>query len=88
MTEEAMIYFKDTLKKIDDNAYLRGDQTQRDYIVTAISALEKQIPKEAIQLYKLENNAVYGSCPLCGASGMGKVHKCCWRCGQALKWSD
>ena len=62
----------------------------------AISALEKQIPKEPKK--KEENQySTYYDCPCCGGYLMSKIdgelccgqeYKCCFRCGQALDWSD
>lgn len=62
----------------------------------AISAIEKQIPKKPKK--KEENQySTYYDCPCCGGYLMSKIdgelccgqeYKCCFRCGQALDWSD
>lgn len=52
---------------------------------TAISALEKQIPKKP---YKDNDNGIYEKeyCPTCHRSLFPNDSHC--RCGQALDWSD
>ena len=52
----------------------------------AVKALEKQVPKQVILLYKV-NDYDFGECPTCGHSGLSKkAHICCWWCGQKLDW--
>lgn len=54
----------------------------------AISALEKQIPKKAIDK-TCEYDGYYGLCPCCNkAISEYKDFARCWYCGQALDWSD
>ena len=52
---------------------------------TAISALEKQIPKKPISVKRFTGTTT-ANCSVCN----GKVLKVnyCQRCGQALDWSD
>ena len=70
-----------------------------DYAIafeTAISALEKQIPKKPTGIYNeneskkgesLYEEALIGSCPVCNQEvQLGMQY--CTNCGQALKWSD
>ena len=62
----------------------------------AISAIEKQIPKKPKK--KEENQySTYYDCPCCGGYLMSKIdgelccgqeYEYCYRCGQALDWSD
>ena len=60
---------------------------------TAISALEKQIPKK-VELYKHNGDFKWSNypCPCCGEMLGLKVNKryvkFCPNCGQALDWSD
>lgn len=55
---------------------------------TAISALEKQIPKKILDK-SLEFDGYYGLCPCCKkVLDESKDFSRCWYCGQALDWSD
>ena len=70
----------------------------RSYAKTAISALEKQIPKKPILYntysfcFRLPSRDWKGKyaqykCPNCN-EGTSKEYKYCNECGQALDWSD
>jgi hypothetical protein len=62
----------------DDNKNKRCEECET---ALAIKALEKQIPKK---LTKDEIGFCY--CPVCKQEPLRS--KYCWRCGQALDWSD
>ena len=62
----------------------------------AISALEKQIPKKPKKIEESQYSTFY-DCPCCGGYLVSKIdgelyggqkYKYCYRCGQALDWSD
>lgn len=62
----------------------------------AIEALEKQIPKKPKKKEENQYSAFY-DCPCCGGYLVseidgelcgGQEYKYCYRCGQALDWSD
>lgn len=58
------------------------------YQETAISALEKQIPKKPHHTYTNMMHKTFGECPNCGHTGLQKdMHIHCWWCGQSLDWS-
>lgn len=69
------------------------DYTKEEIIDTsllAISALEKQIPKEPSNIYKVYGEwELYGECPNCKHTGLKQgIHNHCWWCGQAIDWSE
>ena len=62
----------------------------------AISALEKQVPKKPKKKEENQYSTFY-DCPCCGGYLVSKIdgelcggqkYKYCYRCGQALDWSD
>ena len=53
-------------------------EVKKDLYQTAISALEKQIPKKVI---------AHQHCPCCARDVIGSGFYC-WNCGQRLDWSD
>ena len=62
----------------------------------AISALEKQVPKKPKKKEENQYSTFY-DCPRCGGYLVSKIdgelcggqkYKYCYRCGQALDWSD
>ena len=70
-----------------------------DYAIafeTAISALEKQVLKKPKKKEENQYSTFY-DCPCCGGYLVSKIdgelcggqkYKYCYRCGQALDWSD
>ena len=60
----------------------------REALDMAISALEKQIPKEPIIVHPLqENDGGEFACPICKTGPLVKsMDKFCWNCGQAIKF--
>lgn len=72
------------------------DQKVLDAIVTAVSALEKQIPKKPRKTNDycgIFKKTYYFSCPKCGNAYLTKEMderndtRYCWHCGQAIDWS-
>ena len=55
---------------------------------TAISALEKQIPKKPLLDCIFPSGVKWYLCPACNHNGIEKVGGYCHACGQALDWSD
>lgn len=65
---------------------------QEEYTIkaynVAINALENQIPKKPIKSDgKIRYSEVF-KCPNCSFEFSGRVLNYCYRCGQALDWSD
>lgn len=56
-------------------------------LITAISALEKQIPKKPIAEKNEIDTLDDYFCPYC-RSFLDEKPKCCDTCGQALDWSE
>lgn len=69
-----------------DEAY---DEDRKLAIKTAISALEKQIPKK-VNPKKVDDpfGRSGGECPVCGYARLYDNYKFCHKCGQALDWGD
>ena len=62
-----------------------------DYAIaidTAISALEKQIPKKPIKSDREVRYCEVWKCPKCGFEWSGRVVDYCYKCGQAIDWRD
>jgi hypothetical protein len=57
-------------------------EVKKDLYQTAISALEKQIPKKAIPC---SLNSTWTKCPVCGDT---YIDEYCGKCGQQLDWGD
>ena len=53
----------------------------------AISALEKQIPKEVV-IRKIDEDIELRYCPRCHVRFIRTGMKYCGECGQALDWND
>jgi len=79
--------------KYQEDMRAKGIDYQVDNLVinTAVSALEKQIPKKPE--WNLQNDAIL--CPCCGLDLMGGVEidseidpEHCWNCGQAIDWRN
>lgn len=88
MTEQDAIEFG---KKVIDLGLKDDTHT---FCETAISALEKQIPKEPIYDYeKIKKHMNIGIkapyCPICKSDVLGENNDCfqyCMECGQKLEW--
>ena len=76
--------------------YAQFPQYVKEAVKIATYVLEKQIPKK---LKKKEENqySTFYDCPCCGGYLVSKIdgelcggqkYKYCYRCGQALDWSD
>ena len=74
---DAMNFFKD---KLHNGIY--GEFVGN--FDTAISALEKQIPKKVVK----HNGSELYHCPNCDTYFLGNGFKHCTDCGQALDWGD
>ena len=78
---------------IENLKYLISDDctdTQHDFvkeIKIAIEALEKQVPKKAIEKYTDYDGSEAGLCPFCN-EGVDEEMNFCSYCGQAIDWSD
>lgn len=60
-------------------------QVLRDAVGVAIQALEKQIPKKALN----KKDALFANCPNCGRVQNSVWNKTyCGDCGKKLDWSD
>lgn len=75
----------------DDTAY--GGKCTYEVRMTAIDALEKQIPKEPKYKKQLRDffgvaTVVKGDCPCCGKAEIYSNAKYCPDCGQKLDWSE
>lgn len=92
-TEQAIYQLTDLIK--DRESFMVGDYDKSIYdrdkeaLQTAITALEKQIPKKVIWKYSF----YWACCPNsnCGSNIYDKEKekfKFCPDCGQALDWSD
>lgn len=82
------IKFNKTFSPKQDNEQLEQDI---EVYETAISALEKQIPKKPIKTND-ETGIRYTDsyrCPNCGGAFAGTgIANFCYHCGQAIDWSD
>ena len=77
--EDAIKQFKEW----EGSGWSKSETPNSMALVTAISALEKQIPKEPIKVSK--GGEEYSGCPRCGKFVFGDY---CSECGQALKWGE
>ena len=55
-----------------------------NFVIIAINALEKQIPKKP----DLTEDKEFALCPCCNGKGLFNKQKYCDNCGQAIDWSD
>lgn len=54
----------------------------------ALTALEKQVPKEVAKIEYLKSGTIdFGDCPICGREVQEYYHYCQY-CGQAIKWPE
>ena len=72
------------------------DERGGEALEIAVIAIEKQIPKEPKKKEENQYSTFY-DCPCCGGYLMSKIdgelccgqeYEYCYRCGQALDWSD
>lgn len=84
------------ISKMKEFAEKRGSYYGDNAIPTytlAISALEKQMPKNPKNIVDAEYDVSY-KCPICGAKHVNEWHGTNWKlpfcsnCGQAIDWSD
>ena len=54
----------------------------------AVTVLEKQIPKKPIKSDRKIRYCEVFKCPNCSFEFLGRVLNYCYRCGQALDWSE
>lgn len=90
---EAIKWLKAIEKKYIHGGDEAFDNSRKVAISTAISALEKQIPKKVKEYKEFEDGTFYNldfMCPVCGNTVIGQPYKpdCCKHCGQALDWGD
>lgn len=82
MTEkEALEFFEGFIKTAPINPYTQSAKL-------AIKALEKQIPKRAILDTSFPSVFKWWRCPVCAQNNIETNERFCYRCGQALDWSD
>lgn len=92
--EKAIEQIKDLIK--DRESFMVGDYDKSIYdcdkeaLQTAITALEKQMPKKVLNLMLNDGDGhlikvFKGICPCCQCI---VTNEYCSRCGQALDWSD
>lgn len=81
---------EETINAIKHNKPTSGYTTLCEALDIAVSAIEKQIPKKAIN-----DGTQFAICPECGASVNKDIEQVyngetsyCVCCGQALDWSD
>ena len=55
---------------------------------TTIEALDKQIPRRAILDTSFPSGVKWWRCPVCAQNNIETNDRFCYRCGQALDWSD
>lgn len=92
-TEQAIYQLTDLIK--DRESFMVGDYDKSIYdrdkeaLQTAITALEKQMPKKVLNLMLNADGKTTkvfkGICPCCQCI---VTNEYCSRCGQALDWSD
>ena len=70
--------------------YAQGNMgEQKEAVKMAIEALEKQIPKKAIEVTDEGFRFIHVfRCPNCNEKFGGRTAKYCYHCGQALDWSE
>lgn len=84
------------VQNLAENAYINMCSAEEMNI--AIKALEKQIPKKPtahkVEVPKIKvGNGFFGKgttvyrCPCCNEL-ISRIYDCCYKCGQALDWSD
>lgn len=87
--KETYEYFKEMVDSCGAYELCPCDRNDMEMTKIALSALEKQIPKEPIPLInKYTNNVAHYECPNCN---QGVWENCypteyCESCGQALDW--
>ena len=100
-TQEAINYWKkgidEDIKDLSEEYPQYKDrliQKVENAMVSAINALEKQMPKKVLnrKLLRDFNNKLYafrGDCPTCGCERiMSKDTNYCYCCGQKLDWDE
>ena len=81
--EEAKALFEEDLK----DGKCSNDCPECNARERAISALEKQIPKEVV-IRKRDEGIELRYCPCCHVRFIRTGMNCCGNCGQALDWGD
>ena len=84
---------QEALKLLNDTEFAEKHQGKEEYtemLLMCKEALEKQIPKKPIEDGYYDEPCV---CPNCGSNVINEADNdyrfnCCYRCGQALDWSD
>ena len=81
--EEAKALFEEDLK----DGKCTNDCPECNARERAISALEKQIPKEVV-IKKINEDIELLYCPNCHVRFIRTGMNCCGNCGQTLDWGD
>ena len=87
------------LKSIEDKAIaldkygeyysvLQNCLREREACVMAIAALEKQIPKKVLEIFKIDNTIKGGKCPNCNMHINNSAYWKYCECGQRIDWSN
>ena len=86
---QAQVNRRDEATNIEDK---ESNEHGIDMIDTCISALEKQMPKEPINIHEDLDYEGFdievGGCPNCIGDVVKGEHNCCPYCGQYLDWSS
>lgn len=73
----------------DEHMYVDATDRTKSVLDMAVNALEKQIPKKPT--YERAFGYINAKCPCCGrliwTEGAAK-EPFCWKCGQAIDWSE
>ena len=87
--------YKEAINTIEHGCIYR-DKQSGEALEIAVIAIEKQIPKKPKKKEENQYSTFY-DCPCCGGYLMSKIdgelccgqeYEYCYRCGQALDWSD
>ena len=92
--KKAIKFFEEEITRLENAPKINGCEMtdewaeQIEICKTAKSAIEKQIPKEPLDLEE-DYDGTYGKCPDCKRMLLDfENYKYCKSCGQALDWSD
>lgn len=83
--QEAIEQFKERLLTTDYKEYI---PEYYEAMETAIEALEKQTPKKPIKSDREIRYCEVWKCPKCGFEWSSRVVDFCYKCGQAIDWSE
>lgn len=80
---------EEAIKQLSNVTIYHQGKCTREAIDMAIDALEKQIPMKPIKSYgSAIRYCEVWKCPNCGFRWSGGVVDFCYRCSQAIDWSE